>query len=129
MPVTDTATSAPSRARAPSAMATATSADTAPWVAIRAAGTASCRFLRLVCVRDDSAHEDVARPGYIGKAAGDQPSRARLRGRERQAARAACLDHELLNAALVAAEQVLASALSRALEIESARASAPGETM
>ena len=42
MPVTPTPTSAPSRARAPSASACATSEETAPWRSINSAGTPAC---------------------------------------------------------------------------------------
>ncbi len=56
-------TSAPSSARAPSAMASATSAETAPCSSRSVTGTPSCVPFTSFGVRDHAADEDVARPG------------------------------------------------------------------
>ena len=59
-PVTDAATAAPNRSRAPSAIARATWALTAPWAASTAARHAEELLLGLVGVRDHAAREVAA---------------------------------------------------------------------
>ena len=113
IPVTETATSTPSRSRAPFAIAAATSAETAPCSARSSGETPSSSSLMLVVVGDDAAPDDVARARDRGEAAGDEPSRARLGRAEREALLAAELEHELLHRSLVAAEEVLARAARR----------------
>ena len=85
MPVTATATSAPSAARAPAAIAAAVSADTAPCSRSTSARHAELPLLDLVRVRDHAADEDVARARDVGQPRADEPARARLGRRERQA--------------------------------------------
>src|SRR5919197_3246633 len=63
--------------------------------------------LHAVRISDDGTEEDVARAGYRRQPPRDEPARARLRSRERQTARAAELEHELLHRPLVTAEEIL----------------------
>ena len=77
-------------ARAPCAMAAATSADTAPCVAISVAGTPSSRLLHLVRVGDDAAAKHIAAPATsVSRSATSPPVHdsavARVRPRARQA--------------------------------------------
>ena len=73
-------------ARTPAAIAAATSAETAPCAARSSSGTPSSPVLTLVRVGDDAAREDVARARDGGEPRGDEPARARLGGREGEAA-------------------------------------------
>ena len=61
MPVTETATSAPSRSRTPAAMAAAVSAETAPYRSSDLLRHAELAGLHLVRVGDDRSEEHVAR--------------------------------------------------------------------
>ena len=71
-------TSASKRRRAPSAMASATSAETAPWRSISAGSTPSSAALRLVGVGDDAADHVVRGARPLGQTRGHQPAGARL---------------------------------------------------
>ena len=103
MPVTDTATSTPSRvARAARHRRGGLGRDRAV-LGSTSAGTPSSRLLHLVRVRDDRAEEDVARPRDRGQPGRDEPAGARLRGPEREPALPAQVEHDLLHGALVAA--------------------------
>ena len=113
IPVTETATSAPSRSRAPAAIAAAVSAETAPCRSSISSGHAELARLHLVRVRDDGADEDVARARDRRQPRRHEPARARLGRRERQPALAAELEHELLDRPLVLGEQVRADALAQ----------------
>ncbi len=84
MPVTATATSTPSRRRAPSAIATATCAETAPWASSTAGGTSASVGLHRVRVRDEAAEEVRARAGDLGDQVRDEPAGAGLGGGERR---------------------------------------------
>ena len=106
IPVTDTATSAPRRSRAPAAIAAAVSADTAPCRASVSSGHAELAGLDVVGVGHDRAGEDVARARDRGQPRGDHAARARLCGREPEPALPAEVEDELLDAPLVAAEEV-----------------------
>ena len=89
-PVTATAMSAPSRARAPLAIAAAVSAETAPCVASTSSRHAELLRLDVVRVRDDRRRGRRRSRPAVGEPRGDEAARARLRGREREAlARAA----------------------------------------
>ena len=86
-PVTPTPRSARSRSRAPSAMAIATCADTAPCASSTSAGTPSSRSLTGFEYATIAAREVRGRPGHLGDQVGDEAARARLGRRERQSPR------------------------------------------
>ena len=73
---------APNRSRAPSAIARATWALTAPWAREDRRRHAEQLLLRLVRVGDDAAREVAAGAGDLGDRVGDEPARARLRQRD-----------------------------------------------
>ncbi len=85
IPVTDAATDAPKRARAPSAIARATWALTAPCAARTVASTPSRSRFRLVRVRHDAAEKVPAGPRNRGQRRRDHPAGARFRERDRDA--------------------------------------------
>ena len=74
-----------SAARAPSAIARATCALTAPWASRTACGHAELGDLHGVGVGDDPAGEVAGRAGDLGDRVGDEPAGARLGRRDRQA--------------------------------------------
>ncbi len=104
-PVTETATSTSSRARAPCAIASATSADTAPCVLEKCERHAEQRLLHRVRVRDDPAAKDIAAARDVGEALGHESSSARLRSAESEAAGTARVEDQLLDRSLVSPEQ------------------------
>ena len=107
IPVSATPTSAPSRSRTPSAIACATSADTAPCSSSSTRGHLELGDLDVVRVRDDPTQEDVARPWNRRQELGDEPARARLGRRQGQTARPAFVQDDLGDRPLVLGEQVL----------------------
>src|SRR5204863_8347655 len=72
----------------------------------RLARDAQLALLHAVRVRDDRAEEHVARSGHRGEPLRNHSPGARLGRCERPAARAAELEHDLLDAALLLAEQM-----------------------
>ncbi len=92
MPVTATARSAPERLSAPSAIARATSSETAPWVAIRSAGTPSISRLRGVGIGDEAALEDGGRARDLGDGGGDEAAGAAFGGGDPDPARSRARD-------------------------------------
>ena len=128
-PVTATATSAPRRSRAPSAIAAAVSAETAPWRSSSPRRHAEQRLLRRVRVGDDAADEHVARAGHGGEPRSDEAARARLGRGERQPARPARVRGRAPRSAARRGRRRRARARRPcASAIASARASAPGST-
>ena len=128
-PVTATATSAPSRARAPCAIAAATSAETAPCCCEqRPAGTPSCAAFDLVRVGDDRRRgRRRSTPGTSVSRAPTSPPVHDSAVAEREAARPQQVEHELgrrrpRRARRGSARSPSASAASSAAP----RASAPG---
>ncbi len=113
-PVTETATSTPSRAHAVGERR-GRLVETAPCSA-STSRHAELALLHLVRVGDDGAEEDVARARHVGQPRRDEPTGARLGRAERPAARAAEVEDDLLHAALVRREHVL---------LDRARASPP----
>ena len=105
-PVTATPTSAPSRSRTPVRHRRCDLGRHRAVLFDHARRDAEARLLHLVGVRDDRADEDVARAGNGGQPRSDHASGARLRGRELQAARAAEVEDDLRDRALVLAEEV-----------------------
>ena len=114
----------------PRAIAAAASADTAPCASSTSAGHAE---LALASPRPRTRRRRRGRrrssPGTSRQPRRDEPAGARLGGRERQPARAAEREHELLDRPLVAREQVPLERLERAPPRARPRAaSAPGST-
>ena len=89
IPVIATAVSAPKRASAPSAIAAATSGETAPWRSISSAIDAQQLGLGLVRVGDHPARDVGRGPGPLGQARRQQPGGARLGDRDAGGLRAA----------------------------------------
>ena len=114
-PVVETATSAPSRFRTPSAIASAVSAETEQPLALEHPGrNAELSLLDRVRVGDDRPEDDVARPGHRRQSAADEPARARLGGREAISARATEVEDELLDRAFVVGEELAVEAVAQA---------------
>ena len=109
-------------------MASAASAETAPWSASTCADTSRLRALQLVGVRHDPADERVAGAGDLGQPRGDHPAGARLRRGERQAhARGRESSTTSSTSARPAGKQNPLQRLGRAdARASSARRSAPG---
>ena len=106
MPVTETATSAPSRSRAPAAIAAAVSAETAPYRSSVSRGTPSSRSFTSFAYATIEPRKTSLEPGHRREPRRDHAAGARLGRRERPAARAAEVEHDLLDPALLLAEQV-----------------------
>ena len=91
--------------RAPSAIAAATSADTAPCVASSSAGTSSSERFTSSAYATMPPTKLALEPGHVGEPRGDHAPGARLGGREPETRAPREREHELLDPPLVAREE------------------------